>query len=78
MIATDYNEIDLPELNTVYLGMDSLSFQDVSSSSLLMRSMIIDLIEWIDLPKLMYLTTSSNSNAFRYPHVVHLESESTM
>ena len=66
--------IDLPELTSIRLGSWAFVGQPNDTSSLVMRN-DLDEEEWkIDLPKLISLTTTSNSNSFGDVRLITLES----
>ena len=65
--------IGLPELTSIQLGTSSFFFNDVESSELIMRSKSDEMNWWIDLPRLVLLTTTKRSQSFRHPRSITLE-----
>ena len=65
--------IGLPELTSIQLGTSSFFFNDVESSELIMRSKSDEMNWWIDLPRLILLTTTKRSQSFRHPRSITLE-----
>ena len=71
--------IDLPELTSIQLGEDAFGFSDCFySGHLVMRSMWIELLWWIDLPRLTTLTTVGEcSSTFEQVFLVTFDSDSS-
>ena len=68
--------IDLPELTSIQLGTDSISFtRDEDSRELVMRSIPSFIPYWLDLPKLTTLTTTEWSSTFHKITQLTLESD---
>ena len=68
--------LDLPELTSIRLGNSAFCFNG-DSSELIMRSDDDEMKWWIDLPKLVFLTTIQDSTSFCYPRSITLESVSS-
>ena len=71
--------LDLPELTSIQLGEDAFGFSDCFySGHLVMRSRWIELLWWLDLPKLTSLSSiGKHSSSFELVHHISLESDSS-